>query len=232
MVLQPVAASFMMQPPSSARGLQPPVGGIIVQPGSMRMPQAQPLVGNTTPRATPRALSQFASFASLQPSASSFENISTSSAQEETKQAKLLVDGKPNLTAGVPDIDTVEKQKDAYQKRLEQQAKCEEELLIMKQAQERLLIQQAAEARKRQAILAIDQEAKQAELQLDQQFNAQRMGMQQELQSWKLVLQAQASGAMLDYQARKSQEELLIAKLEAEQAQRASAQKRRSSEAV
>lgn len=100
----------------------------------------------------------------------------------------------------------------------------------MKQQQEKVLIYQAAEARKRQAILAIDQEAKQQELELDQQCNAQRMGMQQELQSWKLLLQQQAASAILDYQARKSQEELLIAKYEANQAQHITAQKRRSAE--
>lgn len=138
--------------------------------------------------------------------------------------------GKLNLTAGVPDIASVEKQKQAYNARLDNQAKCEEELLKMKQQQEKVLIYQAAEARKRQAILAIDQEAKQQELELDQQCNAQRMGMQQELQSWKLLLQQQAASAILDYQARKSQEELLIAKYEANQAQHITAQKRRSAE--
>lgn len=125
---------------------------------------------------------------------------------------------KLNLTAGLPNIDSVEKQKDAYNERLNNKMKCEEELLKMRQQQDKVLLYQAAEAKKRHACMQIDQEAKQRELELDQKANKQRMGMHQELQSMKLLLNRQASDAILTYQARKSQEELMRAKFDAEMA--------------
>lgn len=121
------------------------------------------------------------------------------------------------MTTGVPDPGTIDKQKRAYSKRLDDQLRYEEELMKMSQRQQTRLIQHAAEAQKRQACLAIEQQAKQKELELNQQCSTQLNCRQQELQSWKLLLERQASDMHLEYEQRKSTEELLLAQFDAHQ---------------
>jgi len=139
--------------------------------------------------------------------------VPMSAAQQTPEEAREQL----RLTVGMPLPKEIEKQKAAYSKRLDGQMKYEEELLKMTQEQQRRLIYQAAEAEKRQACLAIEQQAKQQELQLAQQCSGQMMVMQQELQSWKLLLEKQANELLMDYQQKKSTEELLVAQFDAHQ---------------
>jgi len=71
-----------------------------------------------------------------------------------------------------------------------------------------------AEARKRQLMVEIDQQAKQQELQLSQQYSPQVIGLQQECHHQKLILEKQANDLTLEYHQRKAQEDLMLQQYE------------------
>jgi len=155
---------------------------------------------------------------SMQATSSQMVQVPTSGAPKQTpEQAQAQAREHLRQTNGMPLPNEIEQQKAAYSKRLDGQMRYEEELLKMTQEQQRMLIYQAAEAEKRQACLAIEQQAKQQELALQQQTSMQMMGMHQELQSWKMLLETQANELLMEYQQKKSTEELLVAQFDAHQ---------------
>ncbi|CAK0843893.1 unnamed protein product [Prorocentrum cordatum] len=113
----------------------------------------------------------------------------------------------PALTAGMPDPSAIEMQKLAYNKSLEEQALHGEEMLKMQQKQQTEYIFQAAEAQKRQIMQRWRRWGK--ELQLSQKYCQQVMNLQQEYQHQKLILEKQANDLVLEFQQRKSQEEMM-----------------------
>eukprot|EP00933_Yihiella_yeosuensis_P003154 TRINITY_DN10562_c0_g2_i1.p1 TRINITY_DN10562_c0_g2~~TRINITY_DN10562_c0_g2_i1.p1 ORF type:complete len:2147 (-),score=751.30 TRINITY_DN10562_c0_g2_i1:92-6532(-) len=122
------------------------------------------------------------------------------------------------LTSGIPDPASIESQKAAYNKSLEEQAKAGEEMLKKQQKQQMDQIFQAAEAQKKQAICQIEQEAKKREFQISLQYSQKSMSLQQEFQIQKLALEQQAHDLAMEYQQRKSQEEMMQMQYEMQKA--------------
>eukprot|EP00930_Biecheleria_cincta_P101967 TRINITY_DN9361_c0_g1_i2.p1 TRINITY_DN9361_c0_g1~~TRINITY_DN9361_c0_g1_i2.p1 ORF type:complete len:591 (+),score=115.11 TRINITY_DN9361_c0_g1_i2:39-1775(+) len=118
----------------------------------------------------------------------------------------------------IPDPTAIDEQKAAYNRSLEEQAKQGEDILKMQQKQQTEYIYQAAEAQKKQIICQIEQQAKQRELQLSQQFSQQCMSLQQEFQNQKMILERQAHDLAMEWQRRKSQEEMMHQQYEMQKA--------------
>mmetsp|Transcript_80637 Transcript_80637/g.179120 ORF Transcript_80637/g.179120 Transcript_80637/m.179120 type:complete len:510 (-) Transcript_80637:168-1697(-) len=123
-----------------------------------------------------------------------------------------------SLTQGMPDPESIESQKAAYNRSLEEQAKHGEDMLKAQKQQQTDYIYQAAEAQKKQLISQIDQQAKQQELQLSQKYSQQVMSLQQEFQHQKLVLEKQANDLAMEFQRRKSQEDMMTQQYEMQRA--------------
>lgn len=174
-------------PPVTQAGIMPPAGTTVVLPQTA-VPQVASLSRAHAAGAPPAQL----------PSA-----------------VQVQAEEQISLTRGLPDPIAIDVQKAAWNRRLDDQLRYEEELLKMQQRQQTALIHQAAEAQKRHAILEIEQRAKQQEFSLTHQCSEQMMGMQKELQSLKLMLEKQASDLLMEYQQRKSQEEILQAQFKA-----------------
>lgn len=190
------SASFVAAPNASyaaSPSVVPQGTAVLPAPTTVVVPQAAMLqqVATTTPSAGSNATQQIS--------------------------AAALVQGEQqiSLTRGLPDPAAIEQQKGAWSKRLDDQLRYEEELLKLQQRQQTALIHQAADAQKRHAILEIEQRAKQQENALTHQCSSQMMGMQKELQGLKLMLEKQASDLLMEYQHRKSQEEILQAQFKA-----------------
>jgi hypothetical protein len=120
------------------------------------------------------------------------------------------------MMTGIPTPAEIERQKAAYSQGLDAQMKMQEELLKLEQVQQANWIKQEAENRKRQACLAIEQEAKQQEILMHQHLSGQWMGLQSELQNMRMVLERQAGGLQLEYEQRKHVEEQMLAQVDAQ----------------
>jgi len=87
-------------------------------------------------------------------------------------------------------------------------------MLRMQKQQQTDQIYQTAEARKRQLMAEIDQQAKQQELQLSQQYSQHFMGLQQEYHQQKLILEKQGNDLKLEYHQKKAQDVLMLQQYE------------------
>lgn len=218
-----VAPPQGLTPPASMV-IAPSMAGQIVQLGMGSLSYAAPLQRNPSFVPPLSSLPQSSSMAmqvlpqgppSLVPAVSTSslaiveppKNVTVGEARDQIRQ----------ITTGVPAPTEIEKQKAAYSKRLDGQMRYEQEILKMSELHQSQIIYQAAEAQKRQACLAIEQQARQQELQLQQQTSNQMMGMQQELQNWKILLEKQANELVMEYQRKKSAEELMLAQFDAQQ---------------
>lgn len=192
----------------------------MVGPGSLSFvaaPQGNSFVPPVPLAALPQSFSMQASSPSMVPHVPTSGGTAPERTPEQAQKLNRQARDQLKQTAGMPHPGEIEQQKAAYSKRLDGQMRYEEEVLKMTQEQQRMLIYQAAEAEKRQACLAIEQQAKQQELQLQQQTSMQMMGMHQELQNWKMLLETQANELLMEYQQKKSTEELLVAQFDAHQ---------------
>jgi hypothetical protein len=115
----------------------------------------------------------------------------------------------PSLTQGIPDPTSIEQQKEAYSRSLEEQTHQGKELLITQQKQQTELIHQSAEVQKRQLISQIEEQAKQQELLLSQKYSTQLIDLEQQCIKQKAALEKQANDLTMEYNFRKSKEELL-----------------------
>ncbi|CAK0871275.1 unnamed protein product [Prorocentrum cordatum] len=207
----------MQLAPAASYALQPPAGGVgypaarIVSSG-MQGQTAQPVTGPGSAPAPAYA-------AAAPPGAAVYQQPQLPVVYGAPPVQPVGPPSKPPaLTTGMPDPQAVEVQKAAYNRSLEEQAQQGEELLRMQQKQQVDYIYQAAEEQKRQLMLQIDQQAKAQELQLSQQYGQQVMSLQQEFQHQKLLLEKQASELAMEYQMRKSHEEMLEQQYQMQQA--------------
>eukprot|EP00401_Gymnodinium_catenatum_P039759 CAMPEP_0117623120 /NCGR_PEP_ID=MMETSP0784-20121206/88487_1 /TAXON_ID=39447 /ORGANISM="" /LENGTH=430 /DNA_ID=CAMNT_0005427069 /DNA_START=1 /DNA_END=1293 /DNA_ORIENTATION=+ len=118
------------------------------------------------------------------------------------------------LTEGIPSPSAIEQQRAAYNKSLEEQRNRGEDALKMQQKQQTDFIHQTAEAQKQQLLLQVEQQAKSQELQLSQQYSQQMMQLQQEYQHQKMALEKQANELVMEYQRRKSAEDMMVHQFE------------------
>jgi len=115
----------------------------------------------------------------------------------------------PTLTAGLPDPVSVDRQKNAYSRGLDDQLKHGTDVLAQQLKQQSEYLAEVGAQQKRQYMLAVDQEIKQQEMMLAQQHNEQLLMLQQAAQQQKSALEQQANALVLEYNQKKAQEELL-----------------------
>eukprot|EP00438_Fugacium_kawagutii_P000875 Skav218507 [mRNA] locus=scaffold1564:100037:101053:+ [translate_table: standard] len=122
-----------------------------------------------------------------------------------------------NLMEGIPDPDSIEQQRRAYERgldlELEQTRKLAEEQL----KQQKIAIKQAAEQSLAMYKAQVEQSIKQQELSLDHQWQQQQMELQQAFLKQKAALEHQASSLAMEYQQRKMHEALLKKQAEMDQ---------------
>ncbi|CAK9095928.1 unnamed protein product [Durusdinium trenchii] len=114
----------------------------------------------------------------------------------------------PSLTAGLPEPNSIERQKNAYARGLEEQLRHGTDVLAQQLKQQSDYLLAMGDQRKRQYALQVDQEIKQREMELAQQHNEQLLLLQQAAQQQKSALEHQANALLLEYNQKKAQEDL------------------------
>lgn len=114
-----------------------------------------------------------------------------------------------SLTQGIPDPNSVERQKATYAKDLDSQLTQGIEVLNAQLKQQTEYLYAVGEQQKRQYGLQIDQQIKKQEMQLAQQHNEQVLMLQRAAQQQKSALEHQANALVLEYTQKKATEDLL-----------------------
>jgi len=119
-----------------------------------------------------------------------------------------LEGGPPQFTAGLPDPAAIESQKTVYTHELDDQLKQGVEVLAEQLKQQSAYLAAVGEQQKRQYGLQVDRDIKAKEMVLAQQHNEQLLMLQQAAQQQKSALEHQANALILEYQQKKTAEEL------------------------
>ncbi|CAE7834535.1 shop [Symbiodinium sp. CCMP2592] len=114
-----------------------------------------------------------------------------------------------NLTDGIPDPESIEQQKRAYERGLDAELEQTRKLAEEQLKQQKAAIKAAAEQQLAMYKAQVDQSIRQQELSLDHQWQQQQMELQQAFLKQKAALEQQASSLAMEYQQRKMHEELL-----------------------
>jgi len=207
------ASGFVQATPLTPRGV---AAGVIRNYGSSG------IQGLSTPSAPAVTAGQGATepaYGVLQRSTPAVQGWANSNAIPQTPLVPTAPPQPPgNLTEGLPDPQAIDSQKSAYHRSLAEQAQQGEDMLKMQQKQQTEHMYQAAEAQKQQLICQIEQQAKQKELEISQAYTNQVLALQQELQHQKMVLERQAHDLAMEWQRRKSQEDMLQQQYELQRA--------------
>eukprot|EP00438_Fugacium_kawagutii_P015932 Skav217913 [mRNA] locus=scaffold795:207216:208130:+ [translate_table: standard] len=113
------------------------------------------------------------------------------------------------LTEGMPDPDSIEQQRRAYERALDAELEQTRKLAEEQLQQQKNAIKEAAEQQLAMYKAQVEQSIKQQELSLDHQWQQQQMELQQAFLKQKAALEHQASSLAMEYQQRKMHEDLL-----------------------
>lgn len=113
-----------------------------------------------------------------------------------------------SLTSGIPDPNSIDRQKAAYAKGLDDQLKHGTDVLSQQLKQQSDYLFAMGDQQKRQYNLQVDQQIKQQEMALAQQHNEQLLMLQHAAQQQKSALEHQANALVLEYNQRKAHEDL------------------------
>lgn len=116
----------------------------------------------------------------------------------------------PKLTEGMPDLDSIKKQKAAYEQQIESELKRQAEVLEKQFRQLALWRKDHGEKLKQQKCLEIEALANQAQLHSSRQYNEDLMKLYQATQQQRLELELEAGACTKEWQAKKSQEDYLM----------------------
>merc|ERR1719197_2471414 len=114
------------------------------------------------------------------------------------------------LTQGIPDPASIEQQKAAYSKGLDEQLRQGAAILNQQLKQQMDQLHQLGEQQKQKYFVQVDHEIKSQELGLVQQFKEQLLMVQQAASQQKRILGQQATALLLEYNQKKAQEDLLM----------------------
>merc|ERR1719454_512278 len=114
------------------------------------------------------------------------------------------------LTQGIPDPTSIEQQKAAYSKGLDEQLKQGAAILNQQLKQQMDQLHQLGDQQKKKYFVQVDHEIKSQELGLVQQFKEQLMMVQQAAAQQKRILGQQATALLLEYNQKKAQQDLLM----------------------
>jgi len=123
------------------------------------------------------------------------------------------------LTTGMPDPATISKQKDAYNKMLEEQLKQGITVLDAQVKHQKDYLVAQADQQKKQFTMQIEMEVRQQEMALQQQYAEQSMALQQQASQQKAALEQQAMQLTMDYQQKKAEETMQKQQYEMERQQ-------------
>jgi len=114
-----------------------------------------------------------------------------------------------SLTIGMPDPATINKQKDTYNQMMDQQLKQGMDVLQAQVKYQKDYLHGQAQQQKAQFMMQIDMEVKQQEMQLEQQYAEQSMSLKAQEQEQRAALEMQAMQLTLDYNQRKSEDNMM-----------------------
>jgi len=123
------------------------------------------------------------------------------------------------LTTGMPDPVTITKQKDSYNKMLDEQLKQGVSVLEAQVKHQRDYLSAQAGQQKKQFDMQIEMEVKQQEMALQQQYAEQTMALQQQAAQQKAALEQQAMQLSMEYQQKKAEEDMMKQQYEMEKQQ-------------
>jgi len=124
--------------------------------------------------------------------------------------AAAVLEQPRRLTDGLPDPETIERQKQTYLKSLDAQLQQGMRAIVEQTKVKKEMLSQAVESQKKQYKLQIEQRLRIQEMEVDQQLNTHVMGLQQAALEEKAKLDTQASALKMEYEQRKLQEDILV----------------------
>lgn len=114
------------------------------------------------------------------------------------------------LTEGLPDLNSIAIQKDAYLRALEEQERQALAQLDEQRAHQVEHLRMQGEEQKRAYALQVDQQIQHHDLALTQQHSEQMMMLNQQYSSQRGVLEHQANSLVTDFQQKKAHEDMLF----------------------
>lgn len=114
------------------------------------------------------------------------------------------------LTEGLPDPASIDMQKQAYLRQLEEQENMALAMLEQRRREQLDLVKNQGEAQKKAYNLQVDQEVQKHDLALSQQQGEHMMVLNQQYSSQRGVLEQQANQIVLEYQHKKAHEDMLM----------------------
>merc|ERR1719253_2553568 len=112
------------------------------------------------------------------------------------------------ITSGIPDPDSISKQRAAYLKALGEQEQQAIEVLEQQRAQQVQLLRAQGDQQKKKFFLEVDQQVSQNDIVLTQQHGEQMMVLNQQYSQQRGILENQANSLIMEYQQKKAQEEM------------------------
>lgn len=113
------------------------------------------------------------------------------------------------LTDGMPSPDSIETQKRAYARSLDEEQEQQMKAVADRVGKQKAILRLQAEQQLAMYKTQVDQYVRQQELSLEQELQRQQMEIQQAHMSQKAVLEKQAATLTIEYQQRKMQEDLI-----------------------
>jgi len=113
------------------------------------------------------------------------------------------------LTQGIPDPQTIEKQKAGYAKALEKQYQDGAAAIDAENNVKKQMLAEQAKQQIAQYSLQVQSQLQAQNLLLDQQMNSQMMMLQEAAMAQKSALEQQAAALTLEYQQKKAEEDML-----------------------
>lgn len=116
----------------------------------------------------------------------------------------------PRITSGLPDPDSISKQRAAYLKALGEQEQQAIEVLEQQRAQQVQLLRAQGDQQKKKFFLEVDQQVSQNDIVLTQQHGEQMMILNQQYSQQRGILENQANSLIMEYQQKKAQEDQVM----------------------
>lgn len=116
----------------------------------------------------------------------------------------------PKLTSGLPDPESIAKQREQYLKALEEQERQAIAVLEQQRAQQVGLLRAQGDQQKKKFFLEVNQQVSQNDIVLTQQHSEQMMVLNQQYSQQRGILENQANTLIMEYQQKKAQEDMLM----------------------
>eukprot|EP00929_Paragymnodinium_shiwhaense_P067032 TRINITY_DN33714_c0_g1_i1.p1 TRINITY_DN33714_c0_g1~~TRINITY_DN33714_c0_g1_i1.p1 ORF type:complete len:426 (-),score=88.41 TRINITY_DN33714_c0_g1_i1:152-1429(-) len=134
---------------------------------------------------------------------------------QKRQQVPLSIEErKQSILAGFPSPSVIADQKSQFSRSLDDQLEAGQQRIAQQSAERRKKIQEAANMRKQQLALQIDQQVRLEEVALEEQTARATMLLKRSALDQRAALEQQAASLTLEYQTRKMQEEFMATQVE------------------